>query len=247
MSVHIASAVWKISLTSREKIVALKLADHAHDDGSSVRPGVKSVARECGMSTRTIQRIFRKFEERGALVLISEANPAKHRPREYRIIPVKLGPLIGKAPPGDTVSPGDSSVTSPGDTAVSPKPSEQPSLPIPDGIGEIASADPVAMDPAKPLYEVGKELLGKYGVATSTAGGLITKWRKQLPDQEPMAIFMKAGSAQRHDIVAYIQGIIRNGQTQLSGKQAGRGRTETERRREMLEGLRDAERLDPGL
>lgn len=42
-----------------EKIVLLKLADHAKDDGSDVYPGQKSVAAECGCSVRTVQRVVK--------------------------------------------------------------------------------------------------------------------------------------------------------------------------------------------
>lgn len=76
---------WESSLSGNEKLIALALADWSHDDGSHVFPSIESVAMKCGLSRRTVQYIFRRFEAEGLLILVSKENSDYRPTREYRI------------------------------------------------------------------------------------------------------------------------------------------------------------------
>ena len=121
--------VWNLRLDTTQKIVLLKFADCADDDGNNSFPGVVNVGVKCGMSYRTVQRTVKKLIKAGLLVITKPANRAKHVPTMYRV-DVSPGDNLT---PGDferlreerRSSPGDKSNTSPGDTAMSPNPSEE--------------------------------------------------------------------------------------------------------------------------
>lgn len=75
----------------------------------------------------------------------------------------------------------------------------------PNGLGA-----PRAVDPAKRVFDTGKELLARYAIKPHTAGGLLTQWRREMDDDiELMAVLLEAGAAERSDIVAFIAGCIR--------------------------------------
>jgi hypothetical protein len=74
----------------------------------------------------------------------------------------------------------------------------------------IGSAGLRAVDPAKRVFDLGKEWLGRYGFKPSKAGGLITQWRREVSnDAELMTMLLDAGSAERSDPIAYMGGCIR--------------------------------------
>lgn len=70
-----------------EMLLALALADHAHDDGTSVRPSVAHLAAKTRQSERTVQYQLRKMEAEGWLQLVGNAGGGRNTPREYRINP----------------------------------------------------------------------------------------------------------------------------------------------------------------
>lgn len=81
MSVHVSSLVWQASVGSHtRKIVLLKLADHAHDDGTHVRPGQERISRECECEVRTVQRVIAWAVKEGILKTIPTPG---NRPNEY--------------------------------------------------------------------------------------------------------------------------------------------------------------------
>jgi hypothetical protein len=67
-----------------DKVILLALADHGHDDGTSIFPSVAATAIKCSVSTRTVQRIVGKYRRCGVLALVAEA--AGHQPRQYRFV-----------------------------------------------------------------------------------------------------------------------------------------------------------------
>lgn len=69
--------------TSR-KIVAIKLADVAHDDGTRIFPSVTTVAAEAELSERQVQRILDEFKNEGLLILVKQGG-GRNRTNEYRI------------------------------------------------------------------------------------------------------------------------------------------------------------------
>jgi hypothetical protein len=132
MSVHISSRVWKLQLRPPEKLVLLKLADCCDDEGANAFPSVSRIARECGMSDRTVQRSLALLRSKGLVSVQAEHDCAGRFPTTYKIHPER----------GDTVTPGVTNTTDPGDTVtpdlvttttypgvrVSPKPSLEPSV-----------------------------------------------------------------------------------------------------------------------
>ncbi len=94
-------------------------------------------------------------------------------------------------------------------TLQQPKPKPKPKPDVedtsPNGEDAVPDVDPVrAVDPAKLVYDSGKSLLARYGVANGKAGGLITKWRKSVGDDKLLSIIADTGRAERSDPVAFI-------------------------------------------
>lgn len=70
-----------------EMLLALALADHAHDDGSHVYPTVSSLALKTRQSERAVQYQLRRMQITGWLQLVSVACKGRGSAREYRISP----------------------------------------------------------------------------------------------------------------------------------------------------------------
>jgi len=70
-----------------EMILALKLADHAHDDGTHIFPGIASLAEKTRQSERAVQYQLRSMEKSGWLILVAQAKGGRGKAREYRINP----------------------------------------------------------------------------------------------------------------------------------------------------------------
>ena len=77
--------VWDIPLSCSQKLVLLKLADNAHDDGLSARPGVPTIATQCGLSIRTVQYALRDLEETGLIAATQFAAGGRALITEYRL------------------------------------------------------------------------------------------------------------------------------------------------------------------
>ncbi|ACC71085.1 helix-turn-helix domain-containing protein [Paraburkholderia phymatum] len=70
-----------------EMILALKLADHAHDDGTHIFPGIASLAEKTRQSERAVQYQLRSMEKSGWLILVGQGKGGRGKSREYRINP----------------------------------------------------------------------------------------------------------------------------------------------------------------
>ena len=76
-----------------EMLLALALADHAHDDGTHIFPSIASLAVKSRQSERSVQYQLRKMEQSGWLELVNAGGgrmsgyKSGGRPREYRISP----------------------------------------------------------------------------------------------------------------------------------------------------------------
>jgi len=66
-----------VPLPLSEKLVALALADFAHDDGTQARPAQSTVARMTGLSKLTVSRSMRRLEAMGVLVKMYDATNRK--------------------------------------------------------------------------------------------------------------------------------------------------------------------------
>lgn len=137
MSIRIMTMVWdRFDGTGSELLLALALADHAHDNGRHIYPTIKSLAKKTRQSERTVQRQLQTMVETGWLIKTSdEINTAEvKRGREYCVNPNWLEqietPCNGVQQPattdtGDNLPPVPRVTKTPdtGDTAMSPKPS----------------------------------------------------------------------------------------------------------------------------
>ena len=70
-----------------EKLLAVKLADNAHDNGCHIFPSVATLARQTGQSERTVQYQLKRMMQRGWLMLVRYAGGGRGHAREYRINP----------------------------------------------------------------------------------------------------------------------------------------------------------------
>lgn len=98
-----------------ELLLALALADHAYDDGTSIFPSIARLAAKTRQSERSVQYQLRKMEKSGWLVLVNAGTGGRRRgtesggkTREYRINPAwmngaEYAPLI---PPVDNLAKG---------------------------------------------------------------------------------------------------------------------------------------------
>jgi hypothetical protein len=70
MSIRIMSAVFECeTMTHTQKLVALALADHCHDDGTEARPGMARLMRKTSLSERAIQYAIKSLVRDGFIAL----------------------------------------------------------------------------------------------------------------------------------------------------------------------------------
>ena len=116
-------AVFKVALPPSEKVVALAMADHAHDDGTEARMGLDSLAIKCTLSRRQVQRVVKSLLEKKVIEIQRPATP--NSPVWYRFILDEHGNLLHLASRqivtptgGHTGSSGVTPMTRRGDTGV---------------------------------------------------------------------------------------------------------------------------------
>lgn len=85
MSIRLMSIVWEIQFpTQSQLLAALKLADFANDDGSSIYPSRNRLANHCQCSETTIKVVLRAFREAGLLIVVREGGSGPRDTTEYR-------------------------------------------------------------------------------------------------------------------------------------------------------------------
>lgn len=86
MSIRLMTHVWEITWpTQSQLLVALKLADHANDDGSNVYPAKASIARLAQCSESTVQNALRAFRDCGLLSVVRQGGNGPKDPTVYAI------------------------------------------------------------------------------------------------------------------------------------------------------------------
>ena len=86
MSVKVMSVIFdRYPNGGGEMLLALALADHAHDDGTSVRPSVRTLAKKTRQSERTVQYQLRKMQACGWLILVRVSSGKPGDTNEYKI------------------------------------------------------------------------------------------------------------------------------------------------------------------
>jgi hypothetical protein len=114
MSIELMTLAWRTGLATGPKMVLLVMCDKANDEGGSLWPSVKFVAKRSSMSERQVQRTLREFESIRLLRVVgNQAGGAPGQTRQYEINVRVLRELA--KPTGDTVSP-PTSATQTGDT-----------------------------------------------------------------------------------------------------------------------------------
>ena len=123
----------------------LALADHAHDDGTEIRPGLARLAWKTGYSDQQVRRILVRLRDKKKVLVLTREGGGRGKPNVYRIDwtkAVKKSPFV---PPNRNPQKGDITDEkgdipgAKGDAAVSPEPSStnRPSKPSdssgPDG------------------------------------------------------------------------------------------------------------------
>lgn len=115
MSIKAMNWAWEQSLPCSPKLILMALADAA-DDSGDCWPKVKTIARKCNVSERTVQRVMKEFIADGLLELTARFNQdGRQISNNYRLLlgqryPDKLSPSLPEAqgrvtlmsPPGVT-------------------------------------------------------------------------------------------------------------------------------------------------
>lgn len=84
MSIAVMSQIFKKQMgSSSRKMLAVRLADFADDDGRGIWPSVATLARETDLSERTVQRLLRDFVDEGLLLVVSAATGRPGEPTRY--------------------------------------------------------------------------------------------------------------------------------------------------------------------
>jgi DNA-binding MarR family transcriptional regulator len=97
MSIRTMQSVWQLrGLSPTQKLVLLKLADHAHASDGKCWPSIANICRDCGLSDRGVQKAISDLEKLGHLQ--REARPGK--PTIYHLTPEPDSP-----PPPNQIHP----------------------------------------------------------------------------------------------------------------------------------------------
>ena len=84
MSIKWMSKCWDMGLPPTEKLVALALADHCHDDGCEARPSRALIAKKCGISERQVVRALKSLVTKQIIEVERVSTPTT--PNVYRFI-----------------------------------------------------------------------------------------------------------------------------------------------------------------
>lgn len=99
MTIRAMNWAWGVELSPSMKLVLLKLADRANDDGECW-PGQTSIAKACGICERTLMRHIDALEEMGLLSRTKRRDDSGRQ--STNLYQLNLGFV-----PGDNLSPGD--------------------------------------------------------------------------------------------------------------------------------------------
>jgi len=88
MSVKMMSLVFeRFPYGGNERVLALAIADHAHDDGTNIYPGNERLAKKTLISERTVIRLMQKFVKIGWLIKVKNGNSGRGIANEFSINP----------------------------------------------------------------------------------------------------------------------------------------------------------------
>lgn len=113
------SLVWGWSLPATDKLVALKLADCADDQGRNAWPAVATIAADCGLSRRGTQEVLRRLVRRGCIEV--QAGSTNRKSTTYRVLLVSQVPSGGEDEGGGSPEVGGAPDAPPGANDVHPQ------------------------------------------------------------------------------------------------------------------------------
>lgn len=106
MSVKIMAMCFAAKFGSPTRFaVAIALADHAHDNGTSVYPSIAWIAHKADVSARTVQYTLRAFEKEGLLAVVSKGGARPGDTREWKFNLAKLEEMGAESAPLDGCKP----------------------------------------------------------------------------------------------------------------------------------------------
>jgi len=73
MSILQMCKVWEHEFSHSHQSVMLALADHAHDDGSGIRPSIDRISWKTGYARRNVQMMLKDLKDIGVLIVTREA------------------------------------------------------------------------------------------------------------------------------------------------------------------------------
>jgi hypothetical protein len=99
MSIALMSVVWEIEWpTQSQLLIALKLADYANDDGSSIYPARETLGRKARCSLATVSATLKAFRDIGLLEVVRQGGQGPGSTTEYKLnISLLLDLAMGKA------------------------------------------------------------------------------------------------------------------------------------------------------
>jgi len=151
MSIAVMSRLFKAQLGSpSRKMLAIRLADFADDDGRGIWPTVGRLALETELSERTVQRLLRDFVDEGLLIVVAEGGGRPGQATRYDFDMRVLDNLQAGKPATD----GCHGVTG---VTVSPVTTEAPTGDIDDADGCHGVTQTVIEPLDKPLGERARE------------------------------------------------------------------------------------------
>lgn len=170
MSVEATAAVWAMrNLKGAQKLVLVRIADHADPNGKNAWPSTARLSADCGLSERTVQTAVKQLIAKG--VLSCEPQKGKHGTNLYTVH-VKAKPPAESAPP-QNLHPADSDVRPPQKTTPTPAASApEPSITVsrtvqvppqpPRSVALVPVANGVAKaSPIEQVFEAWQEAAGK--------------------------------------------------------------------------------------
>ena len=146
MSIRIMTMVWdRYPATGGELLLALAIADHAHDNGCGIYAGVETLAHKTRQSIRTVQYQLKAMRESGWLIKVGKGDGGRSRHVTYHINPkwlkgAEVAPFVEaeEEPQADEAEEGASCLGEPENT--------------PEGPPDLARAVLVGGDGVPPSY-----------------------------------------------------------------------------------------------
>lgn len=127
MSFRLVKACWDLSIPSTEKMVLMCLAEHADDEGKCW-PSVRTIARKCSKSVRTVQSALKNLGELGYF----EIEDLVGRGRIYRLNQSKICTPAESAAPQKSCETGAESAQYPRKNCVDPAQNLRPNRSVSD-------------------------------------------------------------------------------------------------------------------